>query len=148
MISFMKWIGPLMNLLLTFFKYLPCQKAPHYGKWLINVIAFLLLLCGSILGCMALYAYLVPYWGEALSLLVLCLLFLGTSGALYMLGRRLKPQPAPSHMMPPLFEKIFSQLPHQETLSHMLPDVSPKMLVALCAAVVAVSCLLGSKQKK
>lgn len=141
MTSFIKWLGPLMNLSVMFVKLISVHHPPNYKRLLANIFAITFLCCGFIFGCIALYSYLLPYWGHALSFFALCLLFLGIGSALYISGRYLKSTSIQRSSS--FFEKGASHVPCEKSLNNILPNIS---FIALCTVILAVSYVVSSKK--
>lgn len=146
--SVLSWVGPLANLLVTALSFISSQKAPNYKRILAYISGGLFLFFGFILGCMSLYSYLLPYWGEALSLLSLCYLFLIFGLISFLIGRHFKHRQDLSSTDVPLLEKVLYQLPNHKALSDMIPETPPKVLLGLCAVALLISYLVSSKEKK
>jgi hypothetical protein len=142
-----KGLGVIMSFVTPLLRLFPI-KVPNYRRLFANLIASLFLLGGFLLGCMTLYSFLIPYWGETVSLLALTLLFLAISLVLYIVGRRLRPKPSPVQMSLPFIEKTLKQHASYQTLNQLLPEVSPQILVAIAGAAMVVSYLMKSKKNE
>jgi len=124
------------------------QQPFAYGRLLVNLAAFLLLVCAYILGCKVVYSYLAHWWGETISLLALCILFFATSLILYGIGRFLKPKKSASSAGMPNFAKVINNISsHPEMVKKVCSAISAKMLVGVFAAAVMVSYLIKPGKK-
>lgn len=143
----MNILSPLIsNLLISAVN--PFSRPPEhtYARITVKIIASLLLILAYVLGCIALYNYLAPCLGEALSLLALCSVFLGTSLILFIVGWCLKPKSKLPISMPPMIEKAIDHIPSSKDINKALHDVSPLPLVGLVVAVGVISYFM-SKSK-
>lgn len=122
------------------------RPQPHScSRIIIKVSAFILLVSGYVLGCIALYHYLTPFLGEVFSLFSLCAVFLGTSLFLFILGWALRPKHNASS---PFIEKTLKQVPHAKDVSKMLQDVPPALpIVALVIATGVAAYFLSKKRE-
>ncbi|MBS0271093.1 MAG: hypothetical protein JSR85_00410 [Proteobacteria bacterium] len=141
-------LAPLISsVLLPSLNPLSRREPPHYGRCAMNFIAFFLLVGAYILGCIALYSYLTPLWGTALSLLTLCVSLFVTSLILIGIGALIKPKKPPSVDFSSIVEKTVSRLSEDKALRKTLSTIAPISLATLIAVVVAAAYCAHSKQK-
>jgi hypothetical protein len=106
------------------------------------------LISAYIIGCVALYSYLVPHCGETLSLLILCLFLLATSLSLIGIGRFLKPKKSPSTDFVSTFEKTVKHLSSDEACHKLGPIVLPTSFAALLAVGAITAYVAYAKKDK
>jgi len=119
-----------------------------FRKIVIYSISFLFLTTGYVFGFMALYCYLLPYWGEALAAFALCLLSLIIGFSFILMGRLLKSKKkqATSQILP-LLEKGLDHIPNSQDLKDVLAQSSPKVLVTVLGVVALATYMVYLKKK-
>lgn len=143
-----------MNLLSPFvsnFLMLGFQRRP-YGKWAATGIAFLFLIVGYILGCIGLYHYLVPQWGQAFSLLTVGAVCLASSLLFFALRYFMKPKTASWAENAGDFEKNFVQFLQQfvkgeAVLKKIRPYITLKSLGMVVLITAVLSAYFGNKKE-
>jgi hypothetical protein len=115
-------------------------------RFIANLGSFFFLVFGYVLGCRALYHYLLPQLGEVYTLLGLGGFLVATSLLLFIIGWFLKPKEPPIREFIANVEKALSDLPHNEIVKKITDHVNPKTLVGLFAIVVVTSYLTKSKK--
>jgi len=127
----------------------PLSDRKKYGVCIMFSIAFLFLMGGYVLGCMGLYSYLLPEWGEAYSLFIVGGLNLALGAILVIVGWALRPKKAPPSLsISPLVEKAIKQVSSDQLFKKFLPSPSLKSLAMLFVLGLAASYLSASNEKK
>ena len=144
-----KLLSPLISNFL-FMNLNPFSRcpSPNYRRFAAYLLAFFFLVSSYILGCVALYSYLVLHCGEPLSLFILCIFLLLTSLSLMGIGWFLKPKHPPSTDLASTIEKTVNHLSMDQVFSKALPTLLPISLVGLLAIVAAASYITYSKKNK
>lgn len=115
-------------------------------RLVITSIAGLALFGGYILGCFALYNYLLPELGNVLALASLGIVLLVTSLLLFLIGWSLKPKPTVLSLHPKLENALTHFISKGNTsLGESLPHHLP--LIALVAGAGALSYFVGHAKK-
>lgn len=119
-----------------------------FRKIIIYSISFIFLTTAYVFGFIALYCYLLPYWGEALAAFALCLLSLIIGFSLILTGRLLKAKKkqATSPILP-LLEKGLEHIPNSQDLRDVLAKASPKVLITVLGVAALATYILFSKKK-
>lgn len=142
----------LPGLLLKGISGLPQDQGSSWGGCLVSLAAFISLILGYGFGCQALYRYMEPYWGEAISLGALGMALVLTSGLLFVIAWFLKPKPSPSRDLIKdlvgMVEKGISELPDLSVLKKLLPPRLPKPLILASTFAVFVYCLVSAKRRE
>ncbi|MBA3814186.1 MAG: hypothetical protein H0X26_06825 [Alphaproteobacteria bacterium] len=142
----------LINIIPMILKMFPLQKLVDYKHLIKKIILYgissLFLISFYVFGSIALYYYLIPYWGEATAALSLCLLSLFIGIALILTARllKVKKKPPPPQLLP-LLEKSFDQMLNTKDLTKILYKASPKVLITVLGAVALGSYAVFWKKK-
>jgi len=140
----------LMNMIPIIINLFPRQEGYNFKslarKTISYAISFVFLVSAYVFGCIALYSYLLPYWGAPLSALFLCLFGLILSLGL-ILGNRLvkakKSKPSPN-----LIEQALGEVPNFQDLSKILMKTSPKVLLTVMGAVALTAYMVILRKRK
>lgn len=149
------WVNTSMsfiNIMLNIIKLIPlksrrCCKYFFY-KTLLYFVSFLFLVSAYVFGCIALYYYFMPFWGETLAAFSLCLLSFMVGFGLIITGTVLnskKKKPSPQIL--PLLEKSFDHLPNSQDLVKALTKASPAVLVTVLGAAAVATYIMFFKNK-
>jgi hypothetical protein len=109
-------MSKLFGLVMTIFNFtIPFFKLNYrniFIKIALYFIATIFLISFYIFACVSLYNFLIPYWGEALSALSLCFLFLiSTIGFIFIAHRlKVKKKVPPPQLLPALEKNMDSLL--------------------------------------
>ena len=114
-------------------------------RFIANLGSFFFLVFGYVMGCRALYHYLLPQWGEVYTFLALGGFLIASSLLLFIIGWILKPKEPPLREFITNVEKALRDVPHNEIVKKITDHVSPKTLAGLFAIVVIASYLTKSK---
>lgn len=143
---------PLIKTILMTIQLVPLHKVFNYKKIIKNIIiyciSFVFLISAYVFSCIALYSYILPYWGAVLSALSLCLLGLIIGLGLLVGNKILKPRKRePSSALLSLLEKALCQIPNAQDITKTLAKLSPGALITLLGVVAIASCIMCSKEK-
>lgn len=136
----------LSGFLLKFLTPTPSQDAT-LGRLSLKLAAFLCLIIGYILSCRAVYYRLQPYWGEALSLLIIGGVFVVTGGLLFIIIWLLTPKNSSGKDLITTLIKSLEEILPTDILKNRLSVVLPKVLMTFFL-VGAVTYYFRNFQKK
>lgn len=98
----------LLGLLMPFLSQAIVKKSENCSHRWAYLIGFLLMTGAYIVGCVGLYHYLIPVWGETFSLLAVGLGILITSSLFFLIGWLCKPKATPLSKAGSLIETTLS----------------------------------------
>lgn len=142
----------LINIISSIINALPLQRSSKYKhfikKTIIYFFSIFFLINGYIFGSIALYYYLLPYWGESLSALSLCLLFIVMSFTFVIAGKLLKSKDNQSPLpLSSLVEKSLHHIPNFQEFTKIVAQASPKVLLTILGIIVVATCTAFCKKK-
>lgn len=145
-----KLFSPLIRIMVVVAQNLAMKKNyKHLIKKLLSYgVAVFFLISSYIFACISVYYFLLPYCGEALAALALCLLFLILSFGFIMIGKRseaLKKEPCAPLLSD--LENYLECVPAAEELMKTLKKASPQILIMALGglAITAVVKILKKK---
>lgn len=149
------WVNSSMsfiNIMLNISKLIPI-KSKQYCKYflykiLLYFVSFLFLVSAYVFGCIALYNYLMPHWGETLAAFSLCLLSFIISFGLIITGMVLNSKKKkPSPQVFPLLEKSLGHFPDSQDLMKTLAKASPAVLISVLGVTAIATYIVFFKNK-
>jgi len=143
---------PILKIILMVADLLPTKEIFHFKKLkkkiILYLVSFFFLVSAFVFGCMALYTYLSSNWGEALSALFICLLFLiitlGLIVKIKLLGSKKNKGLSPQGS---LFEKAADTILNKD-LGNFLKEASPQILIAVMGVVAVSTYAMFCKKNK
>ena len=146
-----KLLLPIIKIIVVVAQNLATQKSYRnlIKKLLSYGGAIFFLISSYIFACIALYYFLLPYCGEALAALSICLLFLIISFGLIMIGRGSKPQKKDSSpLLLSHLENYFGSMPDSQDLMKALKKASPQILATVLGGLAITAVVKIFKKKE
>lgn len=139
----------LIKIIPIILKILPTQKCLNYKVIIKKIIgysvAFFFFISSYVFGCMTLFYYLTPHWGEPLSAFFLCILSLGIGFGFVIAATTLK-KPKKNDVLHDALPALYKAV-HSQDMQKLLAKASPAFLI-MALGVIALGAYAVSRKRK